>query len=202
MNAKEINVVISEAVEAHTDETPATREAIILAILTADPTTKVTTVMSHITKAFKEAGIIAIASVSALAECREYLKTSMPDMEVHKDMSDHASDMQDKFEINADHDKGVKSALKLIKEQLKEDSLFIPKRVQMGMVRALKLEYYNDEENDTYSVDGLTDYIIENGDFDDSVLTDDFKDGIRKSASSDFSFCVGMKKGLNVEDMN
>ena len=201
MKTKKMNKVIVEAIENNTEDNPVTREGLLITLLTAGA--KASSAMAAITKAFKEAGIIAVSSTSALADCRKYLADSMPDMETYGKMAQHAQDMQDKFEINADEDKGVASAIKLIKEQLKEDELPVPRKVQLGDIASLKCSYFKDEENEPESVKGLTEYILANIDADESILTDEkFKKKIAISAGTDFTYSLMVKNGWDMEDMN
>ena len=192
--------VINAAIEANTKENPVVRENILIELLT--PGCKISAANLAITKAFKDAGIITVSSTSALADCRKYLADSMPDMDTYGDMYAHASDMQDKFEINTDEDKGIASAIKLIKEQLKEDELPIPRKIQLGQVAALKLEYFQDDENEPYNINDLTDFLVNNIDADESVLTEDFKKKMKISAGTDFSYSVGLITGKSVKEMN
>ena len=201
MKTKKMIKAINEAIEASTEENPVTRESVLVTLLTAGA--KASSAMLNITKVFKEAGIITVSSTSALAECREYLASSMPEMSTYGDMVQHAQDMQDKFEINADEDKGVASAIKLIKEQLKEDELSVPRKVQLGDIASLKCAYFKDEENEPESVKGLTQYILDNIDADQSILDDEkFKKKIAISAGTDFTYSLMIKNGQDMEDMN
>ena len=200
MEAKAIKKVIKTAIANGTEENPVNREAVLIELLTAG--VKASTAMSHITKAFKKAGIIAVASVSALGECRAYLKDSMPDMDTYADIVQHAKDMQGKFSINGDDAKGEASAIKLIKAQLKENDLPVPRKVQLGMIAELKLEYYNDDSKEPFSVKALTQYLIDNVDVAEGVMDEAYEKKMAITAGTDFSYSIGLRKGLNLSEMN
>ena len=161
MKTKKMLKVINAAIALSQEQgAEPDREGILIELLTAGA--KASTSMSAITKAFKAAGIITVTSNAALAECREYLKTSMPDMEHYSDMTTHAADMQEKFDINEDNEKGIASALNLIKKQLKDNDLMVPKKVQLGIIKEIMLDYFLDTEPTEMTVENLTEYLCAN----------------------------------------
>ncbi len=201
MKKEKMEKIIAKAVSAHTDDAPADVNAVLVELITAGAT-NATTALNMIKKAFKEAGIIKTASVSALSEVRDYLAVSMPDMNRYADVHVHAAAMQEKFSVNDDDEKGIKSCVKLIKEQLKEDSLPIPRKIQLQAISALRVEYFNDPENEPESIEGLAEYLIDNIDVDESVMTEEFQKKLKITAGTDFSVNYMIKHGLTLEEMN
>ena len=176
------------------------REEILVALIGLGA--KATTAMAAITKGFKEAGIITVTSNKALSEAREYIKESMPDMETFRDVRLHAEDLQSKFEVNDDDEKGVASCVKLIREQLKEDDLPMPRKIQLGMISALRVEYFNDPSNEPESIEELAEYLIANVDVTDSAMNDELRKKLTVTAGTDFSVNYMIKHGLSLSDMN
>ena len=176
------------------------REEILVALIGLGA--KATTAMAAITKGFKEAGIITVTSNKALSEAREYMKESMPDMETFGDVRLHAEDLQSKFEVNDDDEKGVASCVKLIREQLKEDDLPMPRKIQLGMISALRVEYFNDPSNEPESIEELAEYLIANVDVTDSAMNDELRKKLTITAGTDFSVNYMIKHGLSLSDMN
>lgn len=204
MKTKKMLKIINKAIEAVSpDETPI-RETILIELITAGA--KATTAMAAITKAFKEAGIITVTNNTALKECREYLAESMPPMLTYKEMLQHAADMQDKFEINDDDEKGVISAVKLIREQLKKNSLPVPKKIQLGIAKEAILNYFLDakENEEDTSIEGLTERLVEDvfADIDEDAITDEMKAKQKIVAGTYYNFAYMAVNDLRLEDVN
>lgn len=209
MKTEKMQKVIAKAIKAATEEAPVNREALLIELLTAGA--KASTAMAAITKAFKEAGIISQASTSSLKDCREHLKENMPELDTYRAMRLFAVDMNDQFKINTDdEEKGIASAIKLIKEQLKEDSLPVPKKIHLGVIKALMVDYFLDHaeadvEAEDYvapSVEALTEYLIENVDVEEKDMNDEMKKKLKVTAGTDYNFAYMLVNGLRLEDVN
>lgn len=209
MEKKKIEKIIAKAVKAHTAEKPAEVGPVLMSIMAEDMTINPTTIIASIKKAFKAAGIIQAVSLSALAEARTHLKDNPfkeDNLTLYSQVATIARELNDKFTINDDETKGIASAVKLIKAQLKEQKFNIPKKVNIAEIGTLKLEYYADEDLRPSSVEGLTDYLIENHsmapDVEDEVQFEKFCKQMKITAGTDFSYSVMIRDGLTVEDMN
>ncbi len=205
MKTKKMLKVIESAIEtANAAGEAPVRESILVALITKGA--KATTAMAAITKAFKAAGIITVTSNTALKECREYLAESMPDMPTYSDMTQHAADMQSKFDINDDEEKGTASALKLIRAQLKKDELDVPKKIQLGLAKESILNYFMDakESDDDTSVEGLAERLVADvfADIDEDTITDEMKAKQKITAGTYYNFAHMAVNGLRLEDVN
>ncbi len=205
MEQKKMTKIIEKAVKAHSEKNPADVNTTLIALITAGA--NATTALNTIKKAFRKAGIIAAPSVSNLAKVREHLtgKDVVPKegFTGYAAMKEFASALQGDFNINDDEAKGITSALKLVKEQLKTMKLDVPRRSQLGDIAELKVEYYVTEPQ-PHTVKGLTQYLTDNLDTKKWPMD---KEGVMAkrlavSAGTDFTYSQCLFNRKTLSEMN
>ena len=207
MKKDKMNKVINKWIKAATKENPVTREELLIELLTNGA--KVGAANSAITKAFKEAGILTTTSTSALKEAREwvtdYIKSEdFPGIDNFRDMRELAGEMTEKFDINDDAEKATKAAMKCVKEALESSNLPVPKKIHLGAVKGLMVDYFLDkaEAGEPTSVQGLADYLVENVEGGGENATDDLRQKLKVTAGTDYNFGYLLTNGLRLEDIN
>jgi len=178
---------------------------IFATIFAMEPTQPVMPLMNAIKKALKEAGINTTTSNTALKAVRDELAESMPDIESYRDMRLLAVKLNDAHEVNDDTDKGVKSVLKAIESQLKEDSLPVPRKIHLGEVKALTVDYFigSDEDGEATSVNGLADYLVANmEELQEGEVSQDIKDKLKITAGQHYNFARILFHHIRLDDIN
>ena len=201
MERKDLDKIVKKAVKAHSDKKPADVNQTLIAILAKDATVNVTSTIKIIRSAFVAAGILAKATVSNLSKVRESLKTELPEFSGYSSLREYAETLQDEYTINTDVSKGIMSALKLIKAQMKENGLEVPRRSQLGDIAELKVEYYVTEPA-PHTVKGLTQYLKDNLDTDKWPMTPEMEKRLAVSAGTDHTYSLCLVQGKTLSEMN
>lgn len=198
MKQKKMIKVVDEMIAENAD---VTREVCLMALIKEGG--KATTAMAAITKAFKAAGIVTTTSNTALKECRDYIKElDMAEYPSFREVRILSEDMQSKFSINDDDDKGAASALKVIRAAFKDAELAMPKKIHLGTVKEAMIDYFlnADEDDEPTSVEALTEYLI------DTCLpeerTKESEKRMKITAGTDYNFAMLLINGQRLNEVN
>ena len=204
MKKKEMKRIIAGEIKA-TPEDELTKESVLMVLLNMGA--KIGPAMAAITKAFKEAGIITVTSNTALKNVKDELsgmdETAFDGMS-YRDMHIMAETLNDRHEVNDDPEKGQASCMKAIAARMKELNVPVPKKIHIGEVKALTIDYFGecDDNGDTPNVDSLATYLIENVEGAGDDATDDVKAKLRVTAGTYFNFANLLWTHTSIDELN
>lgn len=145
------------------------KDSVFKAVFNLEPDLNVLQLMAEINRAFKKAGLTSVRTNTALKDAKEFIADDMPTFTTYNGMVEYATDLQERFTINEDEDKGVKSALTAIRKHLKAEGEDVPKKSSFKPEAAHTINYMI-EAGEEATLDGLQQYVSEEMGFDDSEM--------------------------------
>jgi hypothetical protein len=101
-------------------------------------------------------------------------------------------------------EKGQEAVMKAIRDQLKEEELPIPSKINLGETKALTLQYFMecDESGELTSKDSLAEYLIMNVEGAGKFATDDVAKALTVTAGTFYNFTYLAWNHLSVDELN
>ncbi len=160
--------------------------------------------LSAINACWKTAGLIPVVIKGASASIDEWLKEKKPWLESYKDVAELVVLLTEEITISVDDELAEKTALAGIRRYCTTNKVPMPKKIHLGEVKALYVEYFLDakDNDDKPSIQGLTEYLIENVAGAGEDATEEVKKKLKVTAGTDFSFAYMLTFGIRLEDIN